>query len=500
MADVVANLGCIAAPRDGDAASPALIGFDLQRQESRLTYADLGRLADGIAAGLLARGYRPGERIALLSENSVAVVATLLGCLRAGLIAVPVNHRFPAETIAWVLEDCGARGVFHDRERKVAVPESLDAFALDEAALAAFSEHVDYAPFAPGERDPALILYTSGSTGRPKGVLLSHAAQRWVVETRRADTPLEEERALIAAPLYHMNALALVLLVLASGATAILLPRFDARLYLESIARYRATWLTAVPPMMAMMLREREALARADLASVRVVRMGSAPVSPKLLAQIGDALPNARVINAYGTTEGGPVVFSSPPGTPPSSLGVAHPAVSIRLRGADGSEGERGMLEMKSPGSMLGYYRREHLHSPFTEDGYYVTGDIFERDSSGFYTFVGRDDDMFVCGGENVWPGEVERLLERHPGVQQACVVAVEDDIKGHKPVAFVVTVPGQEPDENELKAFTLEHGPAYRHPRRIWRVAALPLAATGKVDRRQLEAEALQHLGEHVS
>lgn len=129
-----------------------------------------------------------------------------------------------------------------------------------------------------------------------------------------------------------------------------------------------------------------------------------------------------------------------------------------------------------------------------TEDGYYRTGDVMRRDEHGFYYFVGRADDMFVCGGENIDPGEVERMLERHPGIQQAAVVPVSDEVRGQKPVAFVVAAPGATVTAGMVKEFALAHGPAYAHPRHVELVAELPLAGTGKVDRRLLieRAEAL--------
>jgi long-chain acyl-CoA synthetase len=144
---------------------------------------------------------------------------------------------------------------------------------------------------------------------------------------------------------------------------------------------------------------------------------------------------------------------------------------------------------------MNGYHNRPDVASPITGDGFYITGDVFRRDEHGFYFFVGRTDDMFVSGGENIFPGEVEKMLETHPDVIQACVVPVEDDIKGTKPVAFVVKREGSTLDESRLKSFALENAPAYQHPRSIWFVDSLPLASTNKLDRNALRELAAKRL-----
>ena len=169
------------------------------------------------------------------------------------------------------------------------------------------------------------------------------------------------------------------------------------------------------------------------------------------------------------------------------SVGYPHPDVQLRL--------VNEVLELKSPGLMLGYHkaltRVPALKSPFTEDGFYVTGDMFRVDENGFYSFIGRSDDMFVSGGENIYPSEVERLLESHPLVQQAAVVPVEDEIKGYKPAAFVVIKPGNLLSSDSLKQYCLKHAPAYQHPRWIWFLNELPLASTNKIDKARLLEEA---------
>jgi acyl-CoA synthetase (AMP-forming)/AMP-acid ligase II len=231
-------------------------------------------------------------------------------------------------------------------------------------------------------------------------------------------------------------------------------------------------------------------LAATDLSSVEFLRMGSAPVSQSLMDAIHRTLPKAAVTNAYGTTEAGPVVFGTHPKglpQPEMSVGYPYPEVQLRLIGENGKPSDHGVLEMKSPAIMNGYHNRPDIVPPITGDGFYNTGDVFRRDENGFYFFVGRTDDMFVSGGENIFPGEVEKMLETHPDVVQACVVPVEDDIKGTKPVAFVVKREGSHINEESLKAYALKNAPAYQHPRSIWFVDSLPLASTNKLDRNAL-------------
>jgi len=296
-----------------------------------------------------------------------------------------------------------------------------------------------------------------------------------------------------------MNALAVTQAALAQHDTIILLPGFTAASYIAAASAYRATVLTSVPTMIAMTLREGEALARSDLSSVAAVRMGSAPVSPGLMAAARRSFPGAVIGNFYGTTEAGPIVFAARPEgrpTPDLSVGIAHPQVELRLVAGDDRNACEGVLQMRCPALMNGYHNLpEATARAMTEDGFYITGDVFRRDVEGFYYFVGRADDMFVSGGENVYPGEVEKLLERHPDIHQAVVVPVADELKYQKPVAFVVPRPGAAPSEAQVKEFALANAAPYLHPRRVWFLAELPLAGTNKIDRRALTERAAELL-----
>jgi acyl-CoA synthetase (AMP-forming)/AMP-acid ligase II len=485
------NLGDLVR-RDCDPDKLALIDLGGEEKPRELSHGALDAMASGVARALARRGLARGERVGILSANRAEYLATYYGIMRAGLVAVPVNFKFPRATIHFILRDAGARLVFCDRPRGADCPPELPVVRFGEDGPDGFARFVDPGPFdsvVPRSGEPAMFLYTSGSTGKPKGVVLSHQSHIWVVETRLAPG-LDRHRYLIAAPLYHMNALALSKLACAAHATIVLLPQFTARDYIAAIERYRCTWLTAVPPMIAMMLREKALMSATDLSSVELIRMGSAPVSASLMETIHQALPQAVATNAYGTTEAGPVVFGPHPRglpQPEMSVGYPHPKVQLRLVDDGNTDAEQGVLQMKCPAVMNGYHNRPDVEPPFTADGFYITGDVFRRDADGFHYFVGRTDDMFVSGGENIYPADVERMLERHPGVAQAAVVPIDDEIKGQKPVAFVVAKAGHAPDSEEIKRFALANAPAYAHPRFVWLVDELPLASTNKVDRAAL-------------
>ncbi len=487
---------------DRDLGKLAIIDLGGERGERTYSYDDLDAFANGVARSLLERGLKRGERVAILSANRAEYLFAYYGIMRAGLVAVPINFKFPRETIAFILRDCGAKLVFCDSARGADCDREVPCVRFGMEGTDGFERFLDLGRFAavtPAADEPAMILYTSGSTGTPKGVVLSHQGHIWVVETRLAGQDLSRHRYLVAAPLYHMNALALSKLACAAHATIVLLPQFNARAYIGATQRYRCTWLTAVPPMIAMMLREQELLARSDLSSVEFMRMGSAPVSASLMAAIRQALPQASVTNAYGTTEAGPVVFGlHPQGIPQPELSVGYPHRQVRLRLVDSEnrDTDQGVLEMKCPAVMLGYHNRPDVPSPLTADGYYVTGDVFRRDAQGFHYFVGRTDDMFVSGGENIYPTDIERMLERHPDVAQACVVPIADEIKGQKPVAFVLRKPGRAPSDDDIKRFALANAPAYQHPRFVWFLDELPLASTNKVDRNALHTLAEERVG----
>ncbi|MEZ4587313.1 MAG: class I adenylate-forming enzyme family protein [Gemmatimonadales bacterium] len=493
------NLGDIA-PRDAP-DHPLLVDLREPDRPRRWSAAELEQAANAVARGLLGRGFRRGDRVAIVSANRAEFLAAYFGTMRAGLTAVPLNYKLPKETVEYVLDDAEIGAAFVDRERRALLPEGIATFDFDDGSYDALLDPGPFEAVDPAPEDIAKILYTSGSTGRPKGVPLPHAGQLWALGKYFVGADQgRRDRTLVVAPTYHKNGLFFSMMAISNQMTIVSMPRFETRAYLRAVAEHRCTVLTGIPTMFALIARETELLASLDLAAVRLVTIGSAPLTDALYEQVGSIFPNAVVQNGYGTTEAGPCAFGPHPDgfeRPPLSLG--YPLVDIEWRLVDGPSPEHGAFELRTPALMPGYLNQPDKTAERIHDGWYATGDVMRHDERGFFYFVGRVDDMFVCGGENVYPGEVEKLLERCPGVAQAAVVPVPDEIKGEIPVAFVVASGDQAIDPERVKRFALEHGPAYAHPRLVLEVDEVPVATTHKVDRRLLidrATEAIRRTG----
>jgi acyl-CoA synthetase (AMP-forming)/AMP-acid ligase II len=468
----------------------AIIDLHDPDQPREISFRELNAGCDAMARGLRRAGFGPGDRIAILALNRVEFLEVLFGAMRAGCVPVMINAKLPAEQVRFIIADSGARLVFADGDFSHLPTPDTPMVRFGTGEYTDFRDPGSFESFVPGSGDIAEQPYTSGSTGRPKGVLLGHAGQCWMVDALvKSRLMSANDRGIISAPLYHKNALLAVKSALAPGGTILLLARFDAEQYVRAIGRYGLTMLTGVPTMYALILQQETALAETDLTSVRRMSMGSAPASAVLLDNLAARFPGAAINLNYGITEGGPIVLSwrHPQGLPRprTTVGTCMPGGEIRLEG--GGDENQGILHVRNPGVMLGYHNLPGETARVLRDGWLDTGDILRRDGDGWYYFMGRADDMFVCGGENIYPGDVETLLERHGDVVQAVVVPAPNRLKANVPHAFIVARPGSGVDEATLKAYALEHGPVYAHPRRVFFIDALPLAGTNKIDRKHL-------------
>ena len=480
------NLAAILDP-DAPDDRPLIIEVSPEGDERlRLSYGDGRRRIAAVARGLLKRGLKHGEAVAIVAANSADYLVLYMATMAAGLVSVCVNHKLPRETVAHIMKDSAIKLAIADAERAPLVAPLMPTVAMEQ-----LDTLLDPGPFAPIDMQPeevAMVLYTSGSTGLPKGVPLTHGGYIWATGATPEQRPgIEGKMAIIAAPLFHMNGLFSAKLVMLNGGTIVLMTAFTATGYIRAIDRLRIDMITSVPTMLALVMRETAALARADLSCVSTAVTGSAPATAEFFGQMQRLFPNAETANSWGTTESGPIGFGPHPGgvaKPPGALGYPRKGIDMKFVGGDH---DHGVLHIRTPALMTGYLNRAADTRKRLIDGWYDTGDVMRRDDNGFFFFVGRADDMFQCGGENVYPGEVEKLLGRHPDVAQVCVVPVADEIKYQLPVAFVVPKPGAKPSEDALRRFALDNGPAYAHPRAVWFVPELPLAGTNKIDRKML-------------
>ena len=474
-----------------------------------LSFRDLEERCNRMANALLSLGIHPGDRVALMFSNDYRFIESLLGAMRVGAVPVPLNIRMGDEAIVYVIADSEAVALIAnasmaERARRL-VPQvaGVRHFIVDGEAI---GKAVNYdrmlqaaSPSLTRRKTAAdevcLQPYTSGSTGKPKGVLLTHGGQIWNTDLlRKLEAFDHTERALVAVPLYHKNAmLGAVKPMLLCGGSLVILPGFDPVEVIRAIARYKVTYMTGVPAMFSMILSQKEELGKHDVKSLRYAVCGSAEVSEELVAEFQRVFPDAIIAESYGLTEGGPDPISNCRYglLKRGSCGRQIPGSEVRIVAEDGvtelGPNEVGELITRNPGLAKGYWKLPEVTRKKFRDGWLYTGDLMRRDEDGFFFFVGRKDDMINVSGENVYPKEIVDILLRHPHVRDAYVVPIPHPVKGAVPVAFIVpSAPGRTSAE-EIKQFFLKYGAPYAYPRRIYFLDSMPLGGTGKVDRAQL-------------
>jgi long-chain acyl-CoA synthetase len=493
MSDPVKNLGYLGIEYRNE-RRPAVIDLWDPANPREIDYPTYHASCDAVARGLVERGFEPGDRIGILCSNRVEFLEIFYGAMRAGVVPVSIGVLLPKDTVGWIIADSSVRLVFCESGLRANLPEGIATIEIDAAdGLAAFKSFGPFTAFVPDHDSVAFQPYTSGSTGRPKGVELSHRAHSWVAETISRDRDFApSDRMIVAAPLYHKHAMNSIKCVLVGGSTVVLMRKFDPRLYIEAINRFRTTVVSGVPTIFAMMLQQRDLLAGNDYSFVRLATMGGAPATDTLIDAVAEVFPAADIVQIFGITEASAALFGRHPQRqqrPRHSIGWPIAGNDFKLVG--GEDPNFGTLHIRSPGMMNGYHNNPDEMEKRLKDGWFNSGDILRRDETGWYYFIGRSDDMFVSSGHNIYPSEVEVMLERHADVEQAVVVPAPDEIKYRIPYAFVVKRDGSDLSEEEVKAYALKNAPPYQYPRRVMFLKSLPMNGIGKIDRKELVSRA---------
>ena len=475
-------------------------GEALRDGDATIAFAALEARVNRVARWLARRGVRRGDCIATYLPNSIAHVAAQLAILRAGAAWVAVNRRLAAPEVAFMLEHAGVRLVLSDADgldaaaRGGAVEDVLDVAGGDAVLERALASEPDAAPAEmPDEGDVARLRFTSGTTGRPKAAVLTHGAA--LASLRNLLAELHElgpaDTVAHVAPLTHASE-ALVAPAFWRGARTILCRDFDPAALRELVRRERVSLLFLVPTMIAALL---EGVREADaFASLRTLVYGAAPIPDELLRRALDVL-GPKLLQIYGLSECPfPITTLRKEDhlEPARRATCGLPTALNEVRVLDGagrplSAGEVGTIAVRGPQLMREYWCDPAATAAALVDGWLITGDLGRVDDAGFLTLVDRSDDVIISGGFNVYPREVEVVLEAHPAVAEAAVVGIPHERWGRGVAAWVVCKPGAVVAERQLIEFCRARLAGYKKPLQVTFVPALPKSPTGKLLRRAL-------------
>lgn len=469
----------------------------------RLTYQELSARVNRLAGCLKRLGVEKGDRIALLAPNSAVHLETLFAAGKLGAIFVPLNYRFAVAELAYVINDCAPKVVVFANKyaaaaaelaQHVSVPTWIDAEMYRSAV-----EDDDQSPetiitkIVP--EDPWAIIYTGGTTGKPKGAVLSHRA----IAGNSLNTIIswgitEKDVTPVYLPIFHTGGLnALTMPVLHAGGTVVIGQEFDPAGVLRVLEEERCTIALFVPTMYHMLVQAPE-FENAAFGHMHTFLSGGAPCP----LGIYEAFARKGVLfkEGYGLTEAGPNNFFMHPdhvAAKRGSVGVPMFYNSIRLvndDGLDAADGETAEIWIQGPHVFSGYWNNPEESHKALADGWLRTGDLGRRDLDGFYYIVGRKKEMIITGGENVYPLEVEHLLNSHPDVDESVVIGLHDVKWGELVTAVIVPASGSTPDVEQLQAYCRDKIAGYKIPKRFIFVEKLPVTPVGKIDKKQLANE----------
>jgi fatty-acyl-CoA synthase len=470
-------------------------------QGRRYTYGELADEVHRMARFLRSElGVQRGDRVAVLSFNRVEVILLFFAASRLGAILVPLNVRLAPGEFVYYIEDAGPKVLFFDADHEPTVAGLKPRVQVDHyvnldkgenlgLSLASLWEGLSVSPPPEVEvtaNDPQLIIYTSGTTGLPKGVIMTHGMITWNSFNTNIgwDLRSEDRTVLHSAMFYTAGWNVFTLPLFHCRATNVLVRGFDAGLVLDLIEQERLTLFFGVPTMY-QMLMESPGFAKTDFSSIRFLVSGGAPL-PRKVIDAFQSDKGIRMWEGYGLTEVGPNNFLAN-GKPGS---VGHPMfhVDVKLVGQNGedvSSGGDGELLLKGEHICAGYWNKPEASAEAIRDGWFHTGDLARSDEDGHLSIVGRKKDMLISGGINVYPIEIERVLESHPAVAGAAVIGVPDEKWGEVGKAILELRPGAHVTWEQLQAFLGERLGKYKIPKYMTILGELPrTAASGKIQK----------------
>ncbi len=477
----------------------------------RLTYGELDRRANRVANGLTAEGVGSQARIAILSKNSPAFFELWFGAAKADVVLVPVNFRLAPPEAAYVIADAGAQLLFVSAEFYPLVEKVAQELKSVRRIIALDGAHgpwVDYSDWLAkqSESDPAvqvatshcaIQMYTSGTTGQPKGAQLSHANLLTLLPgaLRQFGDWHDNDVNLVCMPLFHIGGSGWALVGFYRGIETVLMRDPDPAAILRLIPEYRITKAFLVPALLLFLLQVPQSRTT-DFSSLELIVYGAAP-APVDLVRNALKVFGCGLAQVYGLTETTGAITYLPPEdhdehVPARLKSCGKPMTAVELRVVDAlakdvATGEVGEIVTRSRQNMIGYWNQPEATSRAMRDGWFHTGDAGYLDQDGYLYIYDRVKDMIISGGENIYPAEVESALFGHPAVADVAVIGVPDDKWGEAVKAFVVRKPGAEVSPDELIGFARERIAAYKVPRTIDFVDALPRNPTGKILKREL-------------
>jgi long-chain acyl-CoA synthetase len=487
-------------------------------QGIHLTYRYMGDMVNRFAAALYDLGVRKGDRVGLMSANCPQWEIAYFAILKTGAIVVQTNPMYMEREVEYQMNDAEAEIIIvmdalYPRvaaiQARTALKRVITISMTEKCAeypgvyrfedlVKKYKENPPLVEIDP-QADLAVLQYTGGTTGVSKGVMLTHynlVADALMTRAWFSKCEDGKERVLAVLPLFHVYAMTNCLnFSIVSGATQILLPRFDLDQVLQAINDYAPTIFPGSPTMY-VAINNHPRVKEYYISSIKSCISGSAPL-PVEVAQRFEQLTGGRLVEGYGLSEASPVTHCNPMDgrARAGSIGLSFPDTLTKIMDSDTGtrelpHSEVGELVIKGPQVMLGYWNRPQETASTLRDGWLYTGDIAKMDKDGFVYIVDRKKDMIIAGGFNIYPREVEEVLYEHPAVFEAAVVGVPDPYRGETVKAYVVLRPGAKATQEEIIAFCREKISAFKAPRQVEFKEALPKTAVGKILRRQLVAE----------